>query len=164
MKKRIFLQIAIAMFIGIVLAVGINEISFMFLKTEAGRAPDRIELVIPAGTAEQVARGEPNPALPANMVFVIGDTLIVHNRDSETHSLGPLLIPPGASASMSLNTADNVAMDCSFQPGQYLGLDVREPVTYWTRLYGIFFAGIPLGGLLALYSFMIWTPKKAETV
>lgn len=151
-----------ALFLAIGLALGlfVSEASFAFLRSEAGRAPSRIELVIPAGTAEKIARGEAQEAIPLNMVFVSGDVLVVKNEDNQTHTLGPLLIPAGASASLSLDQAENLSMSCSFQPSQYMGLDVREPVTFATRLYGLFFAGVPLGVLLGLYSFVIWPLKK----
>jgi hypothetical protein len=160
--RQIIIRVLFFLAFGLVAGTFINEASFVFLKSEAGRAPTRIELVIPAGTAEKIARGEAEEAIPLNMVFVSGDTLVVKNDDFESHTLGPLLIPAGASASLNLDQAENLAMSCSFQPGQYIGLDVREPVTFATRLYGIFFAGVPLGVLLGLYSFVIWPLKKSE--
>lgn len=154
--RQILLRMSLFLVIGLVFGLFVSEASFAFLKSEAGRAPSRIELVIPAGTAEKIARGETEESLPLNMVFVSGDVLVVRNEDSETHSLGPLLIPAGSSASLNLDQADNLAMSCSFQPSQYMGLDVREPVTFATRLYGLFFAGVPLGVMLGLYSFVVW--------
>jgi len=148
--------------IGVLLAIGINEISFLFLKSEAGRAPGRVELIIPPGTAEKIASGEAQSALPANMVFVTGDVLVVTNHDTVTHILGPMLIPSGTSATLNLDNTQNMAMSCSFQPTQYLGLDVREPVDWGTRLFALFISGIPLGLVLALYSFLVWPlPKPA---
>ncbi len=148
--------------IGILLAIGINEITFLFLKSAAGRAPGRVELLIPAGTADKIARGEASSAIPANLVFVTGDVLVVRNEDSATHTLGPLFIPPNTSAEMSLDNAENLAMSCSFQPSKYLGLDIREPVDWGTRLFALFISGIPLGLLLALYSFIAWPLKPAS--
>jgi hypothetical protein len=161
MMRLIVQRVLIPMLLGILIAIGVNEFSFLFLKSEAGRAPQRIDLVIPLGTAEKVARGESNPALPDKMVFVIGDTLVVKNEDVADHRLGPLFIPVGTSASLTLSESDNVAFSCSFQPSRYLGLDVREPVTFSTRLYGILIAGIPLGFLLGLYSLVVWPLKRA---
>jgi hypothetical protein len=149
----------ICMLLGILGAIGINEFTFIFLKSEAGRAPTRIELVIPAGTAERIAKGEPNPSIPADMVFVAGDTLAIKNLDVVDHRLGPLFIPSGTSASLTLSDANNYAYTCSFQPSQVFGLDVQEPVTSGTRLYGILISGIPLGMMLGMYSLVIWPLK-----
>ncbi len=162
MKWQIVQRVFLWLVIGIVLAVGINEISFFFMKSEAGRAPREVKLSIPVGTAEQVAHGEQSPLIPADMVFVVGDTLTIENLDVVDHTLGPLFIPSGSSASMTFSAASNFVYNCSFQSTNYFGLDVREPVTWGTRIYGIIFAGIPLGGLLALYSFLVWPLKPTE--
>jgi hypothetical protein len=158
--RQIILRMSLFLAIGLLLGFFVSEASFAFLKSEAGRAPARIELLIPSGTADKIARGQSEESIPLNMVFVSGDVLVVKNEDSETHTLGPLLIPPGTSASLNLDQADNLAVSCSFQPSQYMGLDVREPVTFITRLYGLFFAGVPLGVLLGVYSFIVWPLKK----
>jgi hypothetical protein len=162
MNWRIIRRVLISLAIGIVVAIALNEGSFFFLKSEAGRAPRTLELVIPAGTAGRMAQGQSSPEIPEGMVFVIGDTLVVKNNDQVDHRLGPLFIPSGTSASLTLDKAENYAFECSFQSSKYFGLDVREPVTWGTRIYGILFAGIPLGSLLALYSFIIW-PLKPST-
>ncbi len=160
MRRQIIQRAMLWLAIGIVIAIGLNEGSFIFLKSEAGRAPRSIELLIPAGTAEMMAQGQSSPEIPTDMVFVIGDTLVVRNEDTTAHNLGPLFVPAGTSASLKLDQAENFAFECSFQPSSYFGLDVREPVTWETRLYGILFAGVPLGLLLSLYSFIIWPLKS----
>jgi hypothetical protein len=154
-------RFAIFSLIGVLIAVVINEVSFLFLKSDAGRAPGRIELVIPPGTAEKIARGEAETTIPDDLVLVTGDVLIVKNEDSVTHTLGPLFIPAGSSASLNLDQVENLAMSCSFQPGQYMGLNVKEPVDWGTRVFALFLSGVPLGLLLALYSFLVW-PLKAS--
>ena len=155
--KRIFLSILMGIVIGIIL----NEVTFFFLRDTA-RAPKIIEIVIPKGTAERVARGEAPPTIPDSMTFVIGDTLMVKNDDTADHELGPLWIPAGSSASLLLNTIQSYALTCSFQPGKYFGLDVHEALTFGTRVYGILYSGIPLGGLIALYSLVMPVKKKEE--
>lgn len=153
-------RILYSLLIGLVLGSIINEITFLFLR-ETARPPEVIELVIPEGTAERVARGETPPTIPASMTFVLGDVLVVRNNDTADHQLGPLWIPPGSSASLPLDKVESYAYDCSFQPGNYFGLDVREPLTLGTRIYGILYSGLPLGGLIALYS-LIMPAKKND--
>ena len=149
------------MLIGLVVGFLISEVSFLFLK-DTNRAPKTVELLIPAGTAEQVARGETPPDIPEEMDFVVGDVLQVNNHDDVPHELGPLWIPAGASAEMILDRDQNFIFACSFQPSNYFGLDVKEPVTFWTRVSGVIFAGVPMGAIVALYSIVIWPIKKAE--
>jgi hypothetical protein len=154
--KRILLSIVLGLLIG----VTVSEVPFLFLRDTA-RAPREIVMTIPAGTSEQVARGEQPPTLPENMTFVVGDRLVVRNEDSVDHRLGPLWIPASSSAQLSLGQEENLAYECSFQPGKYFGLDVREPLTPRTRIFGIMFVALPMTILILLYSLVI-TPKKKE--
>ena len=148
------------MLIGIAIGVAISEFSFIFLQ-ETARPPQEVILTIPAGTAEKVARGEQPPSIPQDMVFVVGDTLVVKNEDNVDHKLGQLWIPASSSAQLALNEEQNMAFECSFQPDNYLGLNVRQSLTFGTRIYGGLYAGIPLGILILLYSFVI-PAKKTE--
>jgi hypothetical protein len=156
MTKRIL----VSMLIGIALGLVISEVSFIFLQ-ETARPPEEIVLTIPAGTAVKVARGEQPPSIPQDMVFVVGDTLVVKNDDRVDHKLGELWIPANSSAQLSLNEEQNMAFECSFQAGNYFGLEVRQSLTLGTRIYGVLYAGIPLGILIAVYSFVI-PAKKIE--
>lgn len=158
-RGQIARRILYSFLLGLLLAVAITEIPFLFLR-ETARPPKEITMVIPVGTAEQVARGEQPPGIPSNMVFVVGDTLIVQNQDTVNHQLGPLWIPANSSAQLSLNQEESLAYECSFQPGNYLGLDVQEPLTLGTRVYGILYVALPLGILISLYSLILPANKK----
>lgn len=159
-KNYIIKRILFAIVLGLLIGVLVSEVPFLFLQ-ETARPPRDITLTIPAGTADQVARGEQPPSIPANMMFVVGDTLIVNNEDSVDHKLGPLWIPAASTAQLSLEQEQSLAYECTFQPGNYFGLDVREPLTLRTRLFGIFYVGLPMAILIALYSLII-SPKKNE--
>lgn len=154
--KRILFSIVIALLLGVL----ISEVPFLFLQ-ETARAPREIVLTIPEGTAQQVARGEQPLSIPENMTFVVGDRLIVRNEDSVDHKLGPLWIPANSSAELALDQEESLAYECTFQPGQYFGLDVREPLTASTRIYGIVYVALPMAILILLYS-LVFTPKKEE--
>ena len=159
-RKLVIKRVIYAMLIGLFLGVVISEVPFLFLKDETTRPPEEITLVIPNGTAEQVARGEQPPSIPDNMSFVVGDTLVIRNQDTVDHQLGPLWIPANSSAQLSLDEEESFAFQCSFQPGNYFGLEVNEPLTLGTRIYGILFVGIPLGVLIALY--LLAMPVKRQ--
>ncbi|HAV76761.1 MAG TPA: hypothetical protein DCX53_05335 [Anaerolineae bacterium] len=153
-------RIGIAVLIGLGLGAAISEVPFFFLR-ETARPPQEVVLEIPAGTADHVARGEQPPSIPENMLFVVGDVLVVKNEDSVDHKLGQLWIPANSSAQLSLNQEENFAFECSFQPDNYFGLDVREPLTTSTRIFGILYTGLPMAVLIALYSF-IFPAKKID--
>jgi hypothetical protein len=158
-KNFYFKRIVYSVLLGLLVGVGITEIPIL-LQHQAARGPEEIELTIPAGTANQIANGEQPPSIPQNMTFVVGDTLIVKNEDSVDHKLGPLWIPANASARLSFSQKENLTYECSFQAGNYFGLDVRDPLTTATHLVGIFGTGIPLAVLIALYSLVL--PVKKE--
>jgi hypothetical protein len=151
-------KLIVSAVLGLLFGVLVSEVPFLFLQ-ENVRPPQEIALTIPAGTSEQIARGEQPPSIPENMTFVVGDKLVIKNEDSVNHKLGPLWIPANSSAELSLDQEESLAYECSFQPGKYFGLDVHEPLTLGTRLYGIFFVAIPMSIMIALYSFII-LPKK----
>jgi hypothetical protein len=162
LRKKIFLRMLYCLLIGIVLAAIGSEVAFRLQGETSSRGPQTIELIIPAGAAQKVAQGE--SILPASQTFVAGDTLLVHNQDSSTHNLGPLVIPAGSSASLKLDQAGNLDYTCSFQPTRYYGLDVQSALTLGTRLQASLVAGIPLGILLGVYSLVLIpiTPKEKK--
>ena len=133
-----------------------SEIAFRYLKDETDRAPQVVSIVIPSGAAARVEAGEPVPSIPEEMSFVLGDTLSVKNEDTVDHQLGPLWIPAGTSASLSLDHADKYAYTCSFKPTRYLGIDVNQPTTVWTRLTALGMATPVTTSLLFVYSILIW--------
>jgi hypothetical protein len=160
-REQVLKRIGISLLLGLLLGAVISEVPFLFLR-ETARPPEEITLIIPNGTSEQVARGEQPPSIPENMSFVVGDVLVIRNDDVVDHKLGQLWIPANSSAQLSLDQEQNFAYECSFQPGNYFGLNVNEPLTLGTRFYGILYAGIPLGVLIALYVLVMPTKKKTS--
>ena len=161
-RNFVIKRILFSMVFGLLIGVTVSEVPFLFLR-ETARPPREIVLTIPSGTCEQIARGEQPPSIPENMTFVVGDTLVVKNEDLADHKLGPLWIPANSSARLSLDQEENLAYECSFQPGKYFGLDVRQPLTPRTRLFGIFYVALPMMILIALYS-LVLTPKPKDNV
>lgn len=147
------------MLIGLLTGFLLSEVTFKFLGRTA-REPQTITVTIPKGTSELVGRGEQPPTLPKDMNFVVGDVLVIDNEDVVDHQLGPLWVPAGTSGQLVLSQPESLAFECSFQVGNYIGLDVYEPLTLWTRIYGVLFAGLPMGILIALYASVI--PAKND--
>lgn len=140
----------------------VSEVAFAIQKERYDRPPRQVELVIPAGTSERVAAGEPAPSIPEEMVFVLGDTLLVKNQDTIDHQLGPVWVPPGAQASLVLEEPGKFAYSCSFQPTRYLGLDVRKPTTWGTRLTALGLATPALAFFLFVYSLILRPIRDAS--
>lgn len=149
--RNVVVRILLGMLAGIALGALISEATYFFLRDGQDRKPQTFELDIPPGTARRVAAGEAEPSLPASMTFVVGDVLLVRNRDEVNHQLGPLFIPAGSSATLRLETPQTFSAACTFQPTRSFGIEVQEALTIETRALGILQAGIPLGFLFILY-------------
>ncbi len=158
--KALLLRMLIITLASIIIAGALSEIAFRIQGNTTSRDPTTIVLVIPAGTASKVAGGQ--SVIPAGQVFVQGDTLQVKNEDSVTHTLGPLVIPAGATASMQLDQLGTVSYTCSFEPAKYYGITVQQAVTLGIRVEGALLAGIPMGIMLGLYSLLV-KPLKSTT-
>lgn len=152
-KSRPYLKrLVIVLLISSAFVLAFNEITYYFSKDSNDRAPEAVEIVIPAGTAQKVAQGEPVIAIPDDLTFVVGDVLEVVNQDTSDHQLGPLVIPAGRTASLALDIPEKQSYSCSFQSTQYLSLDVRAATTIGDRIIA-FTLGVPtLAALLFLYS------------
>jgi hypothetical protein len=153
--------VVVTVFSIVIIAIG-NEAFYLLQKEPHERAPQQVELVIPFGTAEMVSRGEAVASIPEEMVFMVGDTLLVKNEDSVSHQLGPVWIPANASASLSMDNANRYVESCSFQPSQYLGLDVRTPITLSTRLQALVVAGPATITFLFIYSILVFPLEKKK--
>lgn len=159
LRKEIIWRMLFFLVIGIVAAAIFSEVTFRLQGSSSLRDPQTIQLVIPPGTAAKVAQGQ--SVIPAGQVFVVGDVLEVKNEDSVTQTLGPLVIPPGSSASMKLDQVGNLSYTCSFQPSKYYGIEVQQALTFAMRLEASLLAGIPLGMLLGVYS-LVAKPVKSK--
>jgi hypothetical protein len=158
MRKALLLRFLFGLVVGILVAIPFTELTFRWQGNNTSRPPKTVEIDIPAGAHEKVDAGQ--SVLPQDIFFVVGDVLLVRNHDSVVHTLGPLVIPPQSSATMSLNKLGDLSFVCSFQPTKYEGLNVTAPLTLGTRLEGIIIAGFPLGMLVALYSLILRPLKK----
>jgi len=159
-RKALLIRFLFCIAAGLLIAIPLSELGFYMQGYNTSRPPKTIILDIPPGTSTKVAAG--TIVLPQDMIFVLGDTLVVNNRDSVAHTLGPLFLPPGSSSSIILNHIGNLSYVCSFQPTKYQGLEIQDALTLTTRFEGIIIAGFPLGILIALYS-LILRPLKKNT-
>ena len=156
------IYVVVSLLVGILLAAILTEASYRFQMRDQDRSGKLITLLIPRGTGDQIKNGQPSPSIPKDMVFVVGDQLTVRNEDVVDHQLGPLFIPKGTSASLTFTQVGNLAYACTFLPEKYLGLDIKAPLTIYTRIMGILSAGIPMGTLFALYVVFAIRPGLAK--
>ncbi len=145
-------RLAFCFLAALFLVAAISELAFLFQQDRVARDPQTIELVIPAGTGERIAAGETVTGIPDELAFLIGDVLVVSNQDAVDHQLGPVWVPPGSRARLVLDEVDTAAYACSFQPSRYLGITVREPIGWVTRLTALALAVPPTAMLFLVYS------------
>jgi hypothetical protein len=155
--RRFFGLLVVSLLIVLLMSEGF----YRLIRTDSERAPQTFEITIPAGTAERIAAGEPGPEIP-NTVFVVGDTLTVHNLDSTSHELGPVWLPPGTSGSLSLGEANDFVFNCSFQSTKFLGLTVRDATTWSSRLSALWYGTPPVWMFLFVYSFVLFPLKRED--
>ncbi len=153
-------RVLLTVVLGLLFGWALSEGSFFILKDSSDHTPGRVVLTIPAGTAEQVKRGEAPPSIPSSLAFVVGDTLVVKNEDSVSHQLGPVWVPPGATSSIALNEVNDFAYACTFQITRYFGLNVHARVTLVTRIQALALTGPPMSVLLFVYSLVLWPHRK----
>jgi hypothetical protein len=150
--------------IGLVAAGIISELSYQLNKDpEARDKANRVELIIPAGTAERIAAGETAVGIPDRMSFVEGDLLIVRNEDSVSHQLGPVWVPPQTSGVLEVGAASDYSYECSFSESKYFGLEVKPELTPNSRIQGALAMGLPTSVMIALYSFLVVPIKLKPT-
>ncbi len=146
------MRLLMVLLISVGLAAAINEGAYLFQKEKYDRPAQTIRLIIPPGTAQRVAAGEQPPELPQKMVFVAGDVLEVVNQDNVEHQLGTIWVPAGASGRLTLDGPNRYSYSCSFSTSRFLGLEVRNPTTWGTRLSALAITVPPLATFLFIYS------------
>jgi hypothetical protein len=152
-QKELVWRMLIFLVIGLIASAIFSETTYHLQADTTSRDPTTILLVIPAGTSAKVSQGQ--SVIPAGQSFVVGDTLQVKNEDSVTQTLGPLVIPAGATASMKLDQVGSLSYTCSFQPTKYYGIEVLQGLSLGMRLEASLLAGLPLGVLLGVYSLVV---------
>lgn len=164
-KKPYLVRLAVVLGISLVFVVAFNEITYAMQREGYDRQPEVVQVIIPPGTADRMRLGEPEPAIPEDLVFVVGDVLEVVNQDSVSHQLGPMWVPAGATGTIAMDEPTTMSYSCSFQLDESIDIDVRQGTTWGTRLIGISLAVPTMAALIYLYSLAavpIREPKSAK--
>lgn len=112
-----------------------------------------VELVIPEGTATQIAAGEAVSAIPDELTLRRGDRLMIVNEDIVVHEVGTALAPPGRSTRVEVSDrflGRDGRLVCSIHPSGAIGLsNVARPPLLATLVPSLI-AGVPLSLALLL--------------
>lgn len=108
------------------------------------------ELTIPEGTAAKIAAGEPNFAIPNDIVLARAGELRIINNDIVAHTIAGRSVLPGETVDIVASTHDGEFI-CSFHPGGALGFTVSGRGSLMTTIaVPTFILGLPIGLGLAL--------------
>lgn len=149
--RAALIRLGISLLVSMSFAYLVAELSYQMIKNQSDRAPRQIEILIPPGTAAEIARGKPGPALP-DMRFAEDDQIIVRNMDSVDHQLGPLWIPAESSSMLTLDRPSKYSLSCTFQASQSVDIEVVARAKASDRVMGILSIGLPTWVLAWLYS------------
>jgi hypothetical protein len=155
-------RIAASLVLGLGLGLAFYLGAQLFAGDLDGQAPQRIELIVPRGTAARIAEGSAPPAIPDDLEFVVGDTLVVHNEDEVSHQLGPIWVPAGGVGQLTIRQAATYAYACSFRREGTIDLRVRPQASIAAQSLAVLIAGLPIGILIGLYSLVLW-PLRGRT-
>ena len=107
------------------------------------RPPSRDELTIPLGTAAAIASGQ-GAFIPATVSLAPGGLLVVYNHDEVEHSVGNVVIPPGATAEITA-PAENNKFACSIHPSRFLSMNLTKRPSFLTTVVPALLVGLPIG-------------------
>ena len=79
----------------------------------AGPEQPTFSYVIPAGTSDRIAEGEPIDILPRELVAQLDETIQIVNEDDEPHVLGPWFVGAGETLRQRFTTAGVFEGTCS---------------------------------------------------
>jgi hypothetical protein len=105
-----------------------------------------VELVLPPGTAAQVAAGERPAVVPDRLVLRRGDTLAIRNEDTVPHRLGSTAVPPAQTVRVAVTPALFAVSGllCSFHPGGSVGVEPLARPGIERTVIPTLLAGVPL--------------------
>jgi len=82
------------------------------------------DYLIPAGTADRIAAGEPVNILPAQLEVTIGEVIRIVNEDDEGHFVGIFYVGAGETVTQRFVAEGEFVGTCSVHPSGELTLNV----------------------------------------
>lgn len=89
-----------------------------------GRPPD-YDYVIPAGTADRLARGETVDIIPSPLEVTVGQVIRIRNDDGAPALVGPFYVGAGETLVQEFRSAGRLEGICRLHPSGRLVVDVR---------------------------------------
>ena len=93
---------------------------------EQGLPAPTYEYVIPEGSGDLIARGEPLDILPQQLDAVLGETIQIVNDDTIGHVLGPWFVGAGETIRQRFANTGTVEGYCSVHPDESFTITVTS--------------------------------------
>jgi plastocyanin len=106
-------------------ACGADEGGPLIERDEDAAAADYL-YVIPEGTADDLAAGEPVEIIPGNLDVRVGEVIRVVNNDDEGHFVGIFFVGAGETVTQRFASPGEFEGNCSVHPSGRLVLTVQE--------------------------------------
>lgn len=85
-----------------------------------------VEIVVPEGTADQLARGETVDIMPAEIRMRVGDTLRIRNKDAAGHEVGPYVVAAGKEFELTYGAPGRFEGICPLSGGERYLIEITE--------------------------------------
>lgn len=118
-RRRVGSLVAAAVLVGTAVAI----VAFVALGDDRESVDHRF--VIPAGTADRVASGEPVEILPARLELHVGDTVTLVNEDDAVQRTGFLTAEPHETVSYRFGQVGTFTSECTLHPSGNVEFVVR---------------------------------------
>ena len=86
--------------------------------------PEQHLITIPAGTANRLSLGHDVDIIPRDLDFKLRDHLIMINKDSTAHQIGPFVIPAGGQLDTRFSEAATIEGFCSLHSSGRITINV----------------------------------------
>ncbi len=151
--ERVSLRIlAGSLVLGFTLGTLLTVVAWTSFGVDQVAPPKDVSLVIPRGTADDIAAGRP-ASLPSEVRLVSGDRLVLDNQDIVVHTLGGWQVNPGQALTIVAEAAAVNVFACTIHPSGSLGLIVTPRPGLIDAILVVFMVSIPI----SLVLFAGWT-------
>jgi hypothetical protein len=109
--------------VAVVAVVGVVAFVLLSLGT---RKPDGFDyvVIVPEGTAARVANGEAVELMPHNVKLRVYDRLVIDNRDTAVHTIGPFVVRPGERFAYGFDEPGRYVGGCTVDPSGTITISV----------------------------------------
>lgn len=148
-RERVSLRVVLAsLALGFVLGTLLTATAWVAFGAEQVGPPRDVQLVIPSGTAAEIAKGGPT-VIPSEIRLTEGDRLVIANQDVVDHTIGGWQVAAGMTLTILADVPATSIFACTIHPSGNLGLIIQARPGLAEAIFVTFLVSIPIGLVLA---------------